>query len=106
MLGFLKKKGARNFVCPSRTYFLIICVGFGEIMGTLASIGLFNTESHLVLRHGQRPSFKRFLCELLNIVSEIPDGVPLGEKHISERIVALGHCKDQGTAARTAKTIM
>eukprot|EP00258_Populus_trichocarpa_P018351 XP_006381529.2 alpha-aminoadipic semialdehyde synthase [Populus trichocarpa] len=80
--------------------------GFGEIMGTLASIGLFNTESHLVLRHGQRPSFKRFLCELLNIVSEIPDGVPLGEKHISERIVALGHCKEQGTAVRTAKTII
>jgi len=75
-------------------------------MGTIASIGLFNTESHPVLRHGQRPSFKRFLCELLNIVSEIPDGVPLGEKHISERIVALGHCKEQGTAVRTAKTIM
>ncbi|KAJ6382056.1 hypothetical protein OIU77_030665 [Salix suchowensis] len=41
--------------------------GFGEIMGTLASVG---------------------------------------EKHISERIVALGHCKEQGIAVRTAKTII
>uniref|UniRef100_A0A6N2L6K1 Uncharacterized protein n=1 Tax=Salix viminalis TaxID=40686 RepID=A0A6N2L6K1_SALVM len=80
--------------------------GFGEIMGTLASVGLFNTESHPVLRHGQRPSYKKFLCEMLNIVSEIPDGILLGEKHISERIVALGHCKEQGIAVRTAKTII
>ena len=106
MLCFLKEGGQGNFVCTSRTYFLIICVGFGEIMGTLASIGLFNTESHPVLRHGQRPSYKKFLCEMLNIVSEIPDGILLGEKHISERIVALGHCEEQGTAVRTAKTIM
>ncbi|KAF9680334.1 hypothetical protein SADUNF_Sadunf06G0110300 [Salix dunnii] len=80
--------------------------GFGEIMGTLASIGLFNSESHPVLRHGQRSSYKKFLCEMLNIVREIPDGILLGEKHISERIVALGHCKEQGTAVRTAKTII
>lgn len=88
------------------TYSLVIFVGFGEIMGTLARIGLLSTESCPVLTDGQRPSFKSFLSELLKISSENLDGTPLGEKDITESIVALGHCKEQGTAVKAAKTIM
>ena len=75
-------------------------------MGTLARIGLFNTESHAVLQCAQRPTFKKFLCELLHIHGEIVDGILLGEKDITEKIVALGHCKEQETAVKAAKTIM
>ncbi|XP_050218217.1 alpha-aminoadipic semialdehyde synthase [Mercurialis annua] len=76
--------------------------GFGEIMGTLARIGLFSTESHSDLTSKQRPTFKKFLCQLLNIHNEIL----LGEKNIAEKIVALGHCKEKEAAVKAAKTII
>lgn len=81
----------------------MICIGFGEIMGTLGRIGLFSAEAHPLLTPGTRPTFKMFLSELL----KIDKGQALiGEKEISERILSLGHCKEQGTAAKAAKTIM
>ncbi|GMY36530.1 alpha-aminoadipic semialdehyde synthase isoform X1 [Fagus crenata] len=80
--------------------------GFGEIMGTLARIGFFNTEAHPILKGGKKPMFSTFLLELLNIKIEDVDGPLIAEKDITERIVTLGHCKEQGTAAKAAKTII
>ena len=72
-------------------------------MGILARIGFFSTDNHTLLGHGQRTKFKTLLCELLKI--ENLDGVLLGEKDIAERIVSLGHAKEQHTAIKVAKTI-
>jgi alpha-aminoadipic semialdehyde synthase len=84
----------------------LFCTGFGEIMGTLARIGFFNTEAHPILKGGKKPMFSTFLLELLNIKIEDVDGPLIAKKDITERIVTLGHCKEQGTAAKAAKTIM
>lgn len=75
-------------------------------MGTLSRIGFFNQEGHPLLKNEKRPTFRAFLFELLKISSEEPTGPLIGEKNIMERILSLGHCKEQGTALRTAKTIM
>ncbi|OAY26961.1 alpha-aminoadipic semialdehyde synthase isoform X1 [Manihot esculenta] len=80
--------------------------GFGEIMGTLARIGFFGTESHPVLRCEQRPTFKTFLCELLKIHGQNLDGILLREHEITEKIVTLGYCKEKRTAVKAAKTII
>ncbi|XP_041004799.1 alpha-aminoadipic semialdehyde synthase isoform X1 [Juglans microcarpa x Juglans regia] len=80
--------------------------GFGEIMGTLARIGMFSTEAHPILRGGKRATFRTFLLELLKIKSEGVDGPLIAEKDITERIVTLRFCKDQGTAVKAAKTII
>ena len=74
-------------------------------MGTLSRIGLFNNEAHPLLKN-ERPTFGKFLLELLNVVSEDPDGPLIGEKEIMERILTLGHCQETSTAMNTAKTIM
>lgn len=77
-------------------------------MGTLARIGYFNTKPHPLLQDGKRPTFRRFLLELLETKSSDMDmdATRIGEKDIAERIVSLGYCKDQRTAVKTAKTIM
>jgi len=82
------------------------CAGFSEIMGTLSRIGLFNDEAHSLLTDEQRPTFRKFLFELLKVVSADLDGPLIGENDIMERILAQGHCKDRKTARKTAKTIM
>ncbi|GAV73991.1 AlaDh_PNT_C domain-containing protein/Saccharop_dh domain-containing protein/Saccharop_dh_N domain-containing protein/AlaDh_PNT_N domain-containing protein [Cephalotus follicularis] len=79
--------------------------GFGKIMGSLARIGLFNGEDHPIFQHEKRTTFRKFLCELLNITSENLEGVLTEEKEIAERITTLGHCKEQETAVNAAKTI-
>lgn len=56
--------------------------------------------------NGQRPTFRKFLFELLKVVSDNPDGPLIGENDIMEHILTQGHCKDQRTAMKTAKTIM
>lgn len=81
-------------------------VGFGEIMGTLARIGYFTTESQPLLKDRKRPTFRTFLLELLATDGVDMDGTLVDEKDITERILRLGYCKDQGTALKTAKTIM
>ncbi|GMN42705.1 hypothetical protein TIFTF001_011913 [Ficus carica] len=80
--------------------------GFGEIMGTLSRIGLFKTEPNPLLKDGKRPTFRTFLLELLKIKGGDIDGPLKGEAGIAERIVGLGHCKDQGSALKAAKTII
>ncbi|XP_030488694.2 alpha-aminoadipic semialdehyde synthase [Cannabis sativa] len=77
--------------------------GFGEIMGTLARIGLFNTEHHPLLKDGKRPTFRALLVELLKIDD---DGCLKREEDIAERIFRLGYCKEKLTAVKAAKTII
>ncbi|KAM2621541.1 hypothetical protein TB2_026280 [Malus domestica] len=80
--------------------------GFGEIMGTLSRIGLFESEPHPLLKDAKRPTFRNFLSELLKMKTEDLDRPLIGEKIIPERIVTLGYCKEQGAAVRAAKTIL
>ncbi|XP_031375045.1 alpha-aminoadipic semialdehyde synthase [Punica granatum] len=81
--------------------------GFSEIMGALARAGFFDSEAQSILTNGQRPTFRRFLLELLKIKYEDPYEAPLTEKGIAEQLVRLGHCEgNRTTALRTAKTII
>ncbi|XP_038710883.1 alpha-aminoadipic semialdehyde synthase isoform X2 [Tripterygium wilfordii] len=80
--------------------------GFSEIMGTLGRIGLFGAEAHPVLKHRERPTFRTFLCALLKINCGSLDAAQIGEEDISERILSLGHCKEQGISMKVAKTLL
>lgn len=81
--------------------------GYSGIMGTLGRIGFFSNEEHPSLKNEKRPTFRQLLSELLKINSEHLNSSPVVvEKLISERIISLGHCKELGTAAKTAKTII
>ncbi|MBA0568185.1 hypothetical protein Golob_005694 [Gossypium lobatum] len=79
---------------------------FSEIMATLVRIGIFNAETHPLLKHEGRPTFRNFLCELLKIDTKDMNEVVVGEKKIAERILELGHCKERGVAVKAAKTIV
>ncbi|XP_057506464.1 alpha-aminoadipic semialdehyde synthase-like isoform X1 [Actinidia eriantha] len=80
--------------------------GFAEIMGTLARIGFFNTKAHPILENEKRPKYVSFLLELLSGQNQNLEGNLIGESDVMEKIFALGFCKEQGTAAKTAKTII
>lgn len=80
--------------------------GFSEIMATLSRIGLFNNEAHPILKNEERPTFRKFMFDLLKIVRKDPDGALMREEDITEKILTLGHCKDQRSAMMTAKTII
>lgn len=87
----------------------ISCAGFSEIMGTLSRIGFFNTEAISILKNdGDRLTFQKFLIKLLKLdhADNFNASSTLTEKGITERIIALGLCKEKETAAKTAKTIM
>jgi alpha-aminoadipic semialdehyde synthase len=75
-------------------------------MATLSRIGLFNNEAHPILKNEERPTFRKFMFDLLKIVHEDPDRALIREEDITERILTLGHCKDQRSSMMTAKTIM
>lgn len=75
-------------------------------MGTLSRIGFFNDKALHFPKNGKRPTFREVLFKLLKIESIDPNGPLIGEKNIMERILSLGHCKEQETALKTAKTIM
>ncbi|WOG94156.1 hypothetical protein DCAR_0313449 [Daucus carota subsp. sativus] len=80
--------------------------GFGEIMGTMARIGFFDAQVHPILENGKKPTYKSFLLELLKDDGKNLIGTTHIEEAIAERIISLGLCKERGTAARTAKTII
>lgn len=80
--------------------------GFGEIMSTLARIGFFNTEAQLILKTEKKPSYASFLLELLGDENQNSEDITLGERNIMEKIIALGICKEQELASKTAKTII
>lgn len=75
-------------------------------MGTLARVGFFNNEAQEILIDSKRATFRRFLLKLLKIENEDLTKAPITEKGIAEQLVQLGHCKEEGTAFRTARTIM
>lgn len=77
--------------------------GFSEIMGTLTRLGFFNNGVDQVLTNSKRPTFQKFLLELLKTESE---SSLISEKAIARQILQLGHCKEEEVAVRTAKTIM
>uniref|UniRef100_A0A7N0T431 Saccharopine dehydrogenase n=1 Tax=Kalanchoe fedtschenkoi TaxID=63787 RepID=A0A7N0T431_KALFE len=81
--------------------------GFGEIMGTLARLGLFDLASHLCLNQEKGPTYRTFLHDLLKAHStgSTNDAVK-GEKELAERILSNGYCKKRETATKTAKTII
>ncbi|XP_047249542.1 alpha-aminoadipic semialdehyde synthase isoform X5 [Capsicum annuum] len=80
--------------------------GFSQIMGTLFKIGFFCTESNLILKDGIRPTHTAFLLGLLGINGKILPDTVIDERYITDRILALGLCKDKETAVKTAKTII
>ncbi|KAJ8543047.1 hypothetical protein K7X08_005570 [Anisodus acutangulus] len=72
--------------------------GFSQIMGTLVKMGFFCTESTLILKDGIRPTHSIFSRTYWNQW--------IDEKYITDRILALGLCKDKDTAVKTTKTII
>ncbi|KAH9618009.1 hypothetical protein KSS87_016398 [Heliosperma pusillum] len=80
--------------------------GFSEIMGTLAGIGFFDAEVHEILNSSEKPTFETFTCTLLGVEKDSSSGSRVGEADIAERILSLGHSKQQETAFKTARTIM
>ncbi|XP_076945258.1 alpha-aminoadipic semialdehyde synthase-like [Bidens hawaiensis] len=79
--------------------------GFGEIMGSLARIGFFNSEVHPILTNKDRPAtYRTFLFELLEVNNS--DESVKAEKVITERLLARGICKEDEAAVRTAKAII
>lgn len=86
----------------------LVFTGFGEIMGTLAKIGFFESDVSLILtnKDKDRPTYRTFLFELLKIESRSFDESVKPDKLITERIIELGFCKENGTAIKTAKAIM
>lgn len=80
--------------------------GFGEIMGTMARIGFFDNQVHPILENEKRPTYKNFLLELLKDEEKNLIGTTHVEEDIAKRIFSLELCKELGTAARTAKTII
>ncbi|XP_078429524.1 lysine-ketoglutarate reductase/saccharopine dehydrogenase bifunctional enzyme isoform X4 [Wolffia australiana] len=77
--------------------------GFSEIMGTLASMGLFDAEPHPMLREIPRPRFPALLNNLLKAYETLP--LACNDDEIARRIISLGHCKKLETALTTVKTI-
>ncbi|KAK4396788.1 Alpha-aminoadipic semialdehyde synthase [Sesamum angolense] len=80
--------------------------GFGEIMGTLARIGFFNSEANPILQNETRPTYKTFLLALLGCHAEDSAESIVGEKLIADQIIALGLCTKRETAVKAAKTIV
>ncbi|KAI3754136.1 hypothetical protein L1987_53914 [Smallanthus sonchifolius] len=82
--------------------------GFGEIMGSLARIGFFDSEVRPSLTNKDGPTtYRTFLYELLEFDSSInSDESVKAEKLITERLLALGICKEDEAAIRTAKAII
>ncbi|KAM0037320.1 putative oxidoreductase [Helianthus debilis subsp. tardiflorus] len=86
--------------------------GFGEIMGSLARIGFFHNEVCPILTNKDRPrprpaTYRTFLFALLELDNSDDDDESVkAEKLISERLLALGICKQDEAAIRTAKAII
>ncbi|KAK1440878.1 hypothetical protein QVD17_06711 [Tagetes erecta] len=82
--------------------------GFGEIMASLARMGFFDCEVRPSLTNKDKlTTYRTFLYELLELHSSInTDESVKAEKLITERLLALGICKEDEAAIRTAKTII
>ncbi|KAK6131718.1 hypothetical protein DH2020_034515 [Rehmannia glutinosa] len=79
---------------------------FGEIMGTLARIGFFDTEATPTLQNETRPTYRTFLLALLVFhTKDLAESI-IDERWIADRIFALGLSKEREAALKTAKTIV
>ncbi|CAM0943629.1 unnamed protein product [Alopecurus aequalis] len=86
--------------------------GFSEIMAILGKIGFFDAANHPLLQETNRPTYRTFLSELLN-VNDIStsntkvNGEESGghEGKLISRLMTLGHCKDKELAVKILKTI-
>ena len=80
-------------------------------MGSLARLGFFNSEVCSILTNKERPTYRTFLYELLgefeSSSNNKDDEFVKADKLITDRLIGLGICKEDGVAAtRTAKAIM
>ncbi|KAK1416425.1 hypothetical protein QVD17_32216 [Tagetes erecta] len=82
--------------------------GFGEIMASLARIGFFDGEVRPSLTNKDKlTTYRTFLYELLELHNNInTDESVKPEKLITERLLALGICKEDEAAIKTAKAII
>nr|XP_043627742.1 alpha-aminoadipic semialdehyde synthase [Erigeron canadensis]XP_043627743.1 alpha-aminoadipic semialdehyde synthase [Erigeron canadensis] len=80
--------------------------GFGDIMSSLLKLGFFNSEVILILTNKDRPTYRTFLYELLKFHSTGSNESVKAEKLITERVLALGICKEGEAATRIAKAII
>jgi len=86
--------------------------GFSEIMAILGKIGFFDAANHPLLQETNRPTYRTFLSELLN-VNDIStsntnvNGEESGghDEELISRLVMLGHCKEKELAVKILKTI-
>ncbi|VAI61791.1 unnamed protein product [Triticum turgidum subsp. durum] len=86
--------------------------GFSEIMAILAKIGFFDAENHPLLQETNRPTYRNFLNELLNVNNISTSNTKInGEEsgghddELVSRLMMLGHCKEKELAVKILKTI-
>ncbi|VAI50353.1 unnamed protein product [Triticum turgidum subsp. durum] len=86
--------------------------GFSEIMAILAKIGFFDAENHPLLQETNRPTYRIFLNELLNVNNVSTSNTKVnGEEtgghddELISRLMMLGHCKEKELAVKILKTI-
>lgn len=86
--------------------------GFSEIMAILGKIGFFDAADHPLLQQTNRPTYRVFLNDLLN-VNNISTTTSKGNPEVSggqndeliSRLMALGYCKEKELAVKIFKTI-
>lgn len=85
--------------------------GFSEIMAILATIGFFDATNHPLLEETNRPTYRTFLNELLNVNNTTSNAKINGEEsgghddELISRLLTLGHCKEKELAVKILKTI-
>ncbi|KAF7091513.1 hypothetical protein CFC21_094081, partial [Triticum aestivum] len=86
--------------------------GFSEIMAILAKIGFFDAENHPLLQETDRPTYRIFLNDLLDVNNVSTSNTKVnGEEtgghddELISRLMMLGHCKEKELAVKILKTI-
>ncbi|VAI61793.1 unnamed protein product [Triticum turgidum subsp. durum] len=81
-------------------------------MAILAKIGFFDAENHPLLQETNRPTYRNFLNELLNVNNISTSNTKInGEEsgghddELVSRLMMLGHCKEKELAVKILKTI-
>ena len=81
-------------------------------MAILGKIGFFDAENHPLLQQTNRPTYRTFLSELLNVNDISTSNTKVnGEEsgghddELISRLMTLGHCKEKELAVKILKTI-
>lgn len=81
-------------------------------MAILVKIGFFDAASHPLLQEYNRPTYRVFLDELINVnnisTTTTKVNAEVSGGHVDElipRLMILGHCKEKEIAVKTIKTI-